>query len=293
MSDTADGPPLFRPIPRRPFVFDLTCPTPQSLTPPKDDDSDSEEQRQEDEILLARFRRDLEKSGLLGSRPPNDSPPDSPTGLTQSHSIADLNSSTLAGIYDCSDQDEVFNGAGNDEELHNPWGTGAESPVKRRESVSRATYELMRNRSRRQSYASTESSRLKQSTTPAARAVWLASRALVLLVLGAGYGVLVTHLHQEQGLLQLPDAGNGMPQYNGSYNAMWGFAFAGVAMGALQPWVDGEWDGLFGCDSPEAEADSDESLPDEAEKLPLPETDWALVMRAIGVFVGVAFAVVS
>lgn len=293
----ADGPPLFRPIPRRPFVFDLKCstPQPQSLTPPKDDESDSEEQRLEDEILLARFRRDLLKSGFLGSRPSDDSPPDSPTLLTQSRSTADLNTSTLAGIYDCSDQDEVFNGAGDDdeEELHNPWGTGAGSPVKRRDSLSRATYELMRDRSRRQSHASTETNRPKQPTTPGSRALWLASRALVLFVLGAGYGVLVTHLHQEQGLLQLSDAGNGIPRYNGSYTAMWGFALAGVGMGALQPWVDGEWDGMFGCDSGETEVDSVESTYDDDERQPLPETDWALVMRAIGVFVGVAFAVVS
>ncbi|KAL7962661.1 insulin-induced protein domain-containing protein [Trichoderma compactum] len=297
MSDdaAADGPPLFRPIPRRPFVFDLKCstPQPQSLTPPKDDESDSEEQRLEDEILLARFRRDLLKSGFLGSRPPDDSPPDSPTLLTQSRSTADLNTSTLAGIYDCSDQDEVFNGAGDDdEELHNPWGTGAGSPVKRRDSLSRATYELMRHRSRRQSHASTETNRPKQPATPGSRALWLASRALVLFVLGAGYGVLVTHLHQEQGLLRLSDAGSRMPRYNGSYTAMWGFALAGVGMGALQPWVDGEWDGLFGCDSGETEVDSVESTyGDDDERQPLPETDWALVMRAIGVFVGVAFAV--
>ncbi|KAL7930961.1 insulin-induced protein domain-containing protein [Trichoderma chlorosporum] len=293
MTDSADGPPLFRPVPRRPFVFDLKCSTPQSLTPPQDDESDTEDQRLEEEMLLARFRRDLLKTGFLGSRPPDDSPPDSPTFLTQSRSTAELNSSTLAGIYDCSDQDDVFNGADEGEELHNPWGTGAGSPVKRRESLSRATYELMRDRSRRQSHASTETNRSKQQpATPASRAWWLASRALVLFVLGAGYGVLVTHLHQEQGLLQLPDAGNGMPRYNGSYTAMWGFALAGVGMGALQPWVDGEWDGVFGCDGDEAaESSSAESLHDQDEKQPLPETDWALVMRAIGVFVGVAFAV--
>ncbi|KAL6871909.1 insulin-induced protein domain-containing protein [Trichoderma novae-zelandiae] len=289
MSDSADGPPLFRPVPRRPFVFDLRSSTPQSITPPKDDDSDGEEQQLADEILLDRFRRDLMKAGFVGSRPSNDSPPDSPSLLAQSHSTADLNSSTLAGIYDCSDQEDVFNGADDDEELHNPWGTGAESPVKRRDSLSRGTYELMRDRSRRQSYASTDASRLRQQPpSPASRAAWLASRALVLFVLGAGYGVLVTHLHQEQGLLQLPDAGSGMPRYNGSYTAMWGFALAAVAMGALQPWVDGAWDGLFGRRGQPPEADSAESLPDGAEKL---ETDWALVMRAVGVFVGVAFAV--
>ncbi|RFU72228.1 insig domain-containing [Trichoderma arundinaceum] len=299
MSDTdasRDGPPLLRPIPRRPFVFDLKCPTPQSLTPPQDDDeSDSEEQQLENEMLLARFRRDLMNAGIFNSRPSHDSPPDSPTGLTQSQSTANLNSSTLAGIYDCSDQEDVFNGGDDDDELHTPWGTGAETPVKRRrDSISRGTYELMRDRSnlprRRLSYHSAETTPLKQPMTPAGAAVSLASRAAVLFVLGAGYGVLVTHLHHEQRLLQLPDASHILPRYNGSYLALWGFGLAGVALGALQPWFDGMWDGLVGSEGDEVETDSKENLPETAKQA-APETDWALVMRAVGVFVGVAFAV--
>jgi hypothetical protein len=288
-----DGPPLLRPIPRRPFVIDLKCPTPQSLTPPQEDESDNEEQRLEDEIQLARFRRDLINSGLLGSRP---SPPDSPPALTQSLSTANLNSSTLAGIYDCSDQDEVFNGVVDGEELHTPWGTGAETPVKRRESISLATYELMRDRSnlphRRMSYKPAEATPLKQPVTRASAAVSLASRAVVLFVLGAGYGVLVTHLRQESRLLQLPEASHIIPRYNGSYLELWGFGLTGVALGALQPWFDGLWDNLFGSESEEVGINSKESLP-EASKQAAPDTDWALVMRAVGVFVGVVFAVVS
>lgn len=299
--DTADasrdGPPLLRPIPRRPFVFDLKCATPpQSLTPPLDDESDSEEQRREQEIQLARFRRDLINSGLLGSRP---SPPDSPPALTQSQSTANLNSSTLAGIYDCEDQDDVFNAVQNGEELHTPWGTGAETPVKRRkESISQATYELMRDRSnlprRRMSYLPAEATPLKQPVTPAGGAVSLASRAMVLFVLGAGYGVLVTHLHQESQLLQLTEASSGsiIPRYNGSYLALWGFGLTGVALGALQPWFDGLWDGLVGPEDEQTVVESEKSLPDAAKET-APDTDWALVMRAVGVFVGVAFAVVS
>ncbi|KAL6903069.1 insulin-induced domain-containing protein [Trichoderma evansii] len=289
-----DGPPLLRPIPRRPFVFDLKCstPPPRSLTPPQDDESDSEEQRREEEIQLARFRRELINSGLLGSRP---SPPDSPPALTQSQSTANLNTSTLAGIYDCEDQDDVFNGVQDGEELHTPWGTGAETPVKRRkESISQATYELMRDRSnlprrRAMSYKPAEAT-LKQSVTPAGGAVSLASRAMVLFVLGAGYGVLVTHLHQESRLLQLTEASSIIPQYNGSYLALWGFGLAGVALGALQPWFDGLWDGLFGSEDEQTVAESEAPLPNAAKET-ASETDWALVMRAVGVFVGVAFAV--
>ncbi|KAM0472677.1 hypothetical protein ACHAPX_008638 [Trichoderma viride] len=294
--DTADasrdGPPLLRPIPRRPFVFDLKCSTPpQSLTPPQDDESDSEEQRREEEIQLARFRRELINSGLLGSRP---SPPDSPPALTQSQSTANLNSSTLAGIYDCEDQDDVFNGVQDGEELHTPWGTGAETPVKRRESISQATYELMRDRSnlprRRMSYKPAEATPVKQPVTPAGAAVSLASRAAVLFVLGAGYGVLVTHLHQESQPLQLTEASSIVPRYNGSYLALWGFGLTGVALGALQPWFDGLWDGLFGAEDEQVVVEPAEPLLD-VPKATASETDWALVMRAVGVFVGVAFAV--
>ncbi|PON24753.1 hypothetical protein TGAM01_v206261 [Trichoderma gamsii] len=287
-----DGPPLLRPIPRRPFAFDLKCSTPpQSLTPPQDDESDSEEQRREEEIQLARFRRDLINSGLLGSRP---SPPDSPPALTQSQSTANLNSSTLAGIYDCEDQDDVFNGVQDGEELHTPWGTGAETPVKRRESISQATYELMRDRSnlprRRMSYKPAEATPVKQPVTPASAAVSLASRAAVLFVLGAGYGVLVTHLHQESQLLQLTEASSIVPRYNGSYLALWGFGLTGIALGALQPWFDGLWDGLFGAEDEQVVVEPVEPLSD-TPKATASETDWALVMRAVGVFVGVAFAV--
>ncbi|KAL7921083.1 insulin-induced domain-containing protein [Trichoderma austrokoningii] len=282
--DTTDGPPLLRPIPRRPFVFDLKCATPpQSLTPPQDDESDSEEQRREEEIQLARFRRDLINSGLLGSRP---SPPDSPPALTQSQSTANLNSSTLAGIYDCEDQDDVFNGVQDgEEELHTPWGTGAETPVKRRASISQATYELMRHRSMSSSYKQQQ-----QPVTPASAAASLASRAAVLFVLGAGYGVLVTHLRQESRLLlQLTEASSIVPRYNGSYLALWGFGLTGVALGALQPWFDGLWDGLFGAEDEQIVAvEPAEALSDTAKAS---DTDWALVMRAVGVFVGVAFAV--
>ncbi|KAH6604307.1 insig domain-containing [Trichoderma cornu-damae] len=281
-----DGPPLLRPIPRRPFVRDLKSPTPQSLTPPQDDESDGEEQRLQDEILLASFRRDMLKAGFLNSRPSDDSPPDSPTALTQSHSTANLNSSTLAGIYDYSDHDDVFSSG---DELHTPWGTGAETPAKRRHSDNRATYELMRGRSslprRRLSYNGARASPPRQPMTPAGAAVWLAPRAAALFFLGAGYGVLVTHLRREQRLLQLPDAGRILPQYEGSYLALCGFGLAGVALGALQPWFDGWWDGLSGPGREDVRAEAPQRQP------AAPETDWALVMRAVGVFVGVAFAV--
>lgn len=133
---------------------------------------------------------------------------------------------------------------------------------------------------------------MKQPVTPAGAAVSLASRAAVLFVLGAGYGVLVTHLHQESQLLQLTEASSIVPRYNGSYLALWGFGLTGVALGALQPWFDGLWDGLFGAEDEQAVIVPEEPLSDST-KATASDTDWALVMRAVGVFVGVAFAVVS
>jgi hypothetical protein len=80
--------------------------------------------------------------------------------------------------------------------------------------------------------------------------------------------------------------------YDHAYLLMfWGIA--GVVLGALLPWFDRVWEDRFG------EEEEDESAvmgasdvvsgADEANS----GTDWAVVMRAIGAFVGIVFAIVS
>lgn len=113
----------------------------------------------------------------------------------------------------------------------------------------------------------------------------LALRAGLLFVLGIGYGMLVTRFHKEQYLASV--TGGIISQgYNWKYLAFWGAS--GVILGALLPWCDRLWEDAFGGELDEAV--EEDGRPAKASG---PTTDWALVVRAIGAFVGIMFAIVS
>lgn len=106
-----------------------------------------------------------------------------------------------------------------------------------------------------------------------------------------GYGSLVTHLHNDQRLAPFQVEGIIKPSYNWSYLVFWGVA--GVGLGSLLPWVDTMWEDTTTEQYSEKErhgsvveddADSDDSGF---------ASDWNPVVRSIGAFVGIAFAIVS
>lgn len=259
-----DGPPLLRPIPRRPFDLSLTSPTP----PDENSSPATPAPAQSVDLNNPRFLQ----------------PTPEPVSLSRPQSFLNLTSSTLFGIYSptaSNSRDRIF---ADRDELDTPWGTGAQTPIKR-PSIDEATYELLRDRShpvrRRSSFRPIEApSPLVPAPSPAS----LALRGLVLFVLGVGYGVLVTTRPDSLKSLR----GNMIrPAYNWAHLAFWGFA--GVALGALLPWLDRVWEESFGDDGEEAVAENDgASTKDDG-----PSTDWALVVRAIGAFVGIVFAIVS
>lgn len=193
-----------------------------------------------------------------------------------------LTSSTLFGIY--SPTTATGGSRRERDELQDtPWGTGAQTPV-RRPTLDDATYELMKERShlqkRRSSHRSVDSSahHHQLASSPAATAFSLSLRGGLLFVLGVGYGALVAAFHRA-------DGGHDWP-----FLLFWGVA--GVVLGALLPWFDTVWEDTFG------EQDADEAVVDSGDmssptELTSPGTDWALVMRAIGAFVGIVFAIVS
>ncbi|EQL00618.1 INSIG domain-containing protein [Ophiocordyceps sinensis CO18] len=265
------GPPIARPIPRRPFRVNL-----MSVTPPYDDDQEAPEPTSgathQDASPASRY--------LDASFTPTDA-----ASLSRPQSLMNLTSSTLMGIFSeaASSRDRSI----IDRDDDTPWGTGARTPVKR-PGVDDATYELMRDRShlprRRSSY------RPVDTTRPPSRAAIALSRvlrALLLFLLGVGYGVLVTRLHNEQQYLADLTEGIIKPGANWRYLTFWGVA--GVVLGSLLPWVDRRWEKAFGSDAGDAVDDGDEA----ARAAQRPGTDWALVMRAIGAFVGIIFAIVS
>jgi hypothetical protein len=110
----------------------------------------------------------------------------------------------------------------------------------------------------------------------------LTLRGGLLFLLGVGYGALVSRFHRS------PEGDESM--YDHAYFlAFWGVA--GVVLGALLPWFDRVWEETFGGE------DVDEAVAGTADIVSAdetnPRTDWALVMRAIGAFVGIVFAIVS
>lgn len=75
--------------------------------------------------------------------------------------------------------------------------------------------------------------------------------------------------------------------YGWGYMTFWGAS--GLILGCLLPWVDGMWERSFG-DGSNGEAIETES---DAGKNLRRKTDWALAVRGIGIFVGIAYAIVS
>jgi len=292
------GPKIVRPVPRRPFNLNFTSPT-----PPEEESAPATPQ------ITANDLRFLDPR----TQPQNDD------SLSRATSFMNLTSSTLFGIYAPTTPGRDRPGSFDervDDMAATPWGTGAETPA-RPSGVDEDTYKLMRDRSsvprRTSSFFGAPTSPLsptsRRAPSRAAVALSLVLRAGLLFALGMGYGILVTRLpnrqnlatfsaHDDDGDLVRPSA------YDWRYLAFWGGA--GVALGSLLPWFDRVWEETFGKEKrPRSQAapagetrtarrvnsggGSDGLVGDKQGTSP--EADWALVVRGIGAFVGIVFAI--
>lgn len=273
------GPHIFRPIPRRPFELGLMSPT-----PPEDDSAPPSPTANANHGFL------FDPRAFNG--PSGDS-------ISRAASYKNLTSSTLAGIYspnisDYPASDAVY----GSEPPDTPWGTGAETPATAaRGSVDESIYRLVKDRSsllkrRRSSALSNRSGQAlqqlqqqqQQQGQPAQTALSLGLRTAFLFVLGLGYGAILSRLSTEQQWASFPVEGIIRHRYNSAYLACWGVF--GVALGSLLPWFDGKWEQAF----EKVEEEAEEGFKEEEEE---PGTDWALVVRGVGAFVGIVFAIVS
>jgi len=124
-------------------------------------------------------------------------------------------------------------------------------------------------------------------------------RIVLLFAFGVAYGVIVTHLHDDQGLA--PVKVRGIKRYSWAYLIFWGVA--GVALGNLLPWVDIVWKDVLGDgqeDDKEVHKQGDptsNATGDEQTQKPGDGfgsglgADWNPVVRSIGAFIGIAFAI--
>ena len=265
MSD--EGPPLLRPVPRRPFDVNLI-----PSTPPSED----EEPQSKDDIA-ARF---------LNLRTPNlDS-----ASVSRSASSANLTSSTLYGIYSPTTNRGVLG------EPDTPWGTGAQTPI-RRPSIDDATYQLMRERShmhrRRSSHRIIDTTIHHSNPSEVAiTAMALVIRGGILFALGAGYGVLLGRFQGRSEWLSKSSFAEGVIELERDWMRLAFWGCAGLVWGGSMPWIDQLWENDQDEEQEEemaATVDVDLSSQDGHS----PTTDWALVMRGIGAFAGIVFAMVS
>lgn len=203
---------------------------------------------------------------------------------SRTRSVLNLTSSTLFGIYAPS------------EESSTPWGNGAQTPSWR-PSVDDKVPPLLG--------AYTQSAlptpHPQQRITMWGSFTSLARRTTLLFVLGVAYGVIIIHLHDSQQLA--PVKVGGIERYSKWYLVAWGIT--GVFLGTLLPWVDTHWEGGKGDYQFELPAEAEKDRPrslststigEDASSSPSrndSRADWTPVIRSIGAFIGIAFAIVS
>jgi hypothetical protein len=210
----------------------------------------------------------------LEPRPSND--PSSTPNRTKS--ILNLTSSTLFGIYSPTTLDSNSSAR---EEVANPYTFGTEAPS-RRTSVEASRRDANPTRPR----SGTPRSR-SHTVQHGSFILPLIARLSVLFAFGIAYGVIITHLHDNGQVA--PVKVEGIDRYDWKYFGFWGVA--GVGLGSLLPWVDLLWEhySFAASNSTDQEVDQMSQTPGRSGL----GADWNPVVRSIGAFVGIAFAIVS
>jgi len=106
-------------------------------------------------------------------------------------------------------------------------------------------------------------------------------RVVVLFSFGLAYGALVAHLHDDRNVA--PVKMEGLNRESWRYLAFWGAA--SVAMGSLLPWIDATWV------EDEHSAPSKRNPASPTRSSGLNAVEWNDVVRSIGAFIGIAFAI--
>lgn len=260
---TDSPPPILRPLPRRPFELSSTSSTSQSdypdhpTTPPRDSSA-------EDGPLDTR-------NGNTGSSSRGRRYLEEPENFSRSRSWLDMNSSTLFGIYAPTAESSV-----RGSEPPTPWGTGAETPARTGSldggRPGYGDFHEIKGRRRTISQPQLPLRPPKRGIVPTV------GRITALFILGIGYGALVSHLHDNSSIS--PVHVDGIDRHSYTYITFWGLA--GIALGSLLPFLDSLW-------RPYTQSPTSPPSPIPSEDSTT--ADWSTIVRSIGAFVGIAFAI--
>ncbi|KAF2810081.1 uncharacterized protein BDZ99DRAFT_387406 [Mytilinidion resinicola] len=244
---------IHRPVPRR--HFEMSTPASEgSHSPTRGASSDFVAQ------LDAKLRRSRTGSGNGGDL----------DATSRTKSFLNMTSSTLFGIY--SDA-----GTGDRTEPQTPWGTGAETPA-------RYGGDPWDNNPLDQAALDKKGGELwERPQQKQVQGVWgyllLIGRILALFAFGVVYGIIVSHLHDTRNLA--PVRMQGVDRTQWQYYTVWGTA--GIVLGSLLPYVDLLW--------------ARSHVPEQVRRKRAPSRSsplgeqWNPVVRSIGAFVGIAFAI--
>ena len=204
---------------------------------------------------------------------------------SRNRSILNLTSSTLFGIYTPSNTSIET----SRDQLSTPWRTPRHSIDDSKPPIIGA-YERPRPQ---QSHSHQPQQSLLEQFLP------LGFRTILLFSFGVAYGVIVSHLHDHQQLA--PVQLEGIEQSSWVYLMAWGGV--GVLLGGLLPWIDVLWEEVSGRDKEAFASKSQDARPagDDEDQDPRPASrsesdlgaDWNPVVRSVGAFIGIAFAIVS
>ena len=171
-----------------------------------------------------------------------------------------------------------------------PWGTGAQTPASPGRSFLDDKRPPVIGAFERPSLRKEPSHRSPKSGTVIV--AWLL-RSILLFWFGVAYGVVITHLQDNEHLI--PVKVGGIDRESWRYLIFWGVA--GVVFGTLLPWIDVFWE------ESEAARPADPKTPvtpkQNQGQSDVPEgseegvSGWNPAIRSIGAFMGIAFAIVS
>ena len=286
---TSQPPNIIRPIPRRNFTAytDSSDSPTYPLAPTTPPLAYESQNRSSD--FLSQLNARLLRTYNAGNANINDN--SGPEGSGQlpprNQSFLNLTKSTLFGIYD-----EDGGTTAERSVTETPWGTGAETPGQKSPDARKWANGLgsldegmaMKPRARPGTIngRGTSSPSFRPPPNPRRRGLWkytvIAAKLAALFAFGVAYGVIVSHLHDTRELAAVRV--EGMDRESWIYPVSWGLA--GVALGCSLPYVELAWGG----GTPEDEDAEKENEPSFGEQ-------WNDIVRSVGAFVGIAFAIVS
>jgi len=257
-----DAMPELKPRPKRRFELSNSTPSSPASTP------------------LAEYQSGAPQPGLLQT---GANTVDGASTPSRTRSILNLTSSTLFGIYSPTGY------ATEREEPTTPWGTGAETPVDTSPKASMLNlpdtvlYNGPDGPKRRRRSTAVQMNFHHHRPRTGLKGYWLPlfGRSVALFSVGVLYGLLISHLHDRQQLA--PVKVEGIDHSAWYYLVFWGCL--GVVLGHALPWFDAVWT-----------ADEDQDIEEMEEQNSAKRENrgmgsWNDVVRSIGAFVGIAYAI--